>query len=79
MDSDWHYSYTGDEAHPIFERINTEHGAQNKPLNDLTCVAKIILFTLHLEMTKMMLHYFSMHLKVSVLVNMRLNDWLLLR
>ncbi|OZI11754.1 HAD family hydrolase [Bacillaceae bacterium SAS-127] len=45
VDSDWHYSYTGDEAHPIFERINTENGAQNKLLNDLTCIAKIILFT----------------------------------
>ena len=42
-DSDWDYSYTGDQAHPIFKNINKSQ-AKNRSLKDLNKICKLVLF-----------------------------------
>lgn len=45
VDSEWDYSYTGDEHHPIYRNLDPERRAVNKPLPELLTISKIVLFT----------------------------------
>src|SRR5690606_15804688 len=51
IDSDWDYSFTGEETHPIFRNLDPEKSAVNQPLKALTKLSKIVLFDVQQEMT----------------------------
>lgn len=43
-DSDWHYAYTGDTTHPIYQNLDPQKTASNLPLQDLNRISKLVLF-----------------------------------
>ena len=45
VDSNWNYSFTGDKNHPIYQNLDPLCTAKNKPIDQLTSVAKVVLFT----------------------------------
>ncbi|MGM0939403.1 MAG: HAD-IIB family hydrolase [Bacillota bacterium] len=45
VDSDWDYSYTGEVQHSIFRNLDPEKQAENKSLDELKMITKIVLFT----------------------------------
>ncbi|MEC1177479.1 HAD family hydrolase [Metasolibacillus meyeri] len=47
-DSDWDFAYTGDKAHPIYNRIHHQ-GAKNVKLNELPQMCKLVLFDVSKE------------------------------
>ncbi|MGQ3479657.1 HAD-IIB family hydrolase [Paenibacillus sp. TY11] len=44
-DSDWNYSYTGDEHHSIYRNIDPLKKASNKQLNQLNGISKMVMFS----------------------------------
>ncbi|MEO4052309.1 HAD-IIB family hydrolase [Solibacillus sp. CAU 1738] len=45
IDSDWDYSFTGEESHPIYQNLDPLKTATNKPLTELHSISKAVLFT----------------------------------
>lgn len=45
IDSDWDYSFTGDEMHPIYQNLDPLRTAKNKLLDELNGMSKAVLFT----------------------------------
>ncbi|WP_368654229.1 HAD-IIB family hydrolase [Ornithinibacillus sp. 4-3] len=45
IDSDWNYSYTGSDTHPIFNSLDPQKRAKNVPLDQLQSFIKILMLT----------------------------------
>lgn len=45
IDSEWDYSFTGEETHPIYQNLDPLGTANNKPLAELQLISKAVLFT----------------------------------
>lgn len=44
-DSDWDYSFTGEEDHTIFKNLDSHKTAMNKPLEGLNGISKMVIFS----------------------------------
>lgn len=52
IDSNWDYSYTGEQTHPIYQNIDPLKSAKNVPFDLLQNMVKVVLFTNNAEIQK---------------------------